>query len=197
MGKPSLVFDLNVVICEPQFGNHHHWALQLHNVATNDVTVFELRGQYPDLEYATYQCWPTFYELKILKKIRVYRFIFTANGLDDMAQAIGCAADIENHTEDWTSQDFVIDALDVLEEEWWLDGNDDECAELRRKLKDLSGPIDEVHNAVLAYPDSPTTARLTGGVPTQQPNAKTSTKRTRAVHFIDLVTEDPRSGGAT
>lgn len=144
-------FTLNVIICKPDFGNCHHWAIQLHNQATDDATIFEVQGTHPFYEFTTYQCRPNYYMLTILTTIRVGQFVLSSSALESMAHAIEHQVEVRNDDAEWSCQDYVLEVLDMLEDEWWLDNDDQQYLEVRRKLRGMCGPIAHVQKAVVAY----------------------------------------------
>lgn len=150
--KEASKFNLNVVICKPHFGEYHQWVLQLHNLATDDNTIFGIQGDYPSYRFRTYQYRRKYYELQILKSIRIGQFTLTSGAFDSIAHAIERQMQVRNDKVDWNSQDYVFEVLDMLEEEWWLDIGDKEYMDEKTKLKVMYGPINLVQRAVCAYP---------------------------------------------
>ena len=43
----------------------------------------------------------------------------------------------------------------MLEDEWWLEADDEDYARVRGRLEGLRGPWERVQKAVLAYPHQP------------------------------------------
>lgn len=148
-------FELNVLVCTPQFGKYHHWAIQLHNLATGDSTIFEIRGAQPSCESTTYQCRLKYYPLRILKIVRLGQLTLSSRSLESISHAIENEVQARNDQADWTCQDYVLDILEMLEEEWWLDVDDNEYMDVKEKLKGMQGPMELVQKAVSTYSPVP------------------------------------------
>lgn len=151
----SAHFNLNVLICKPEFGDYHHWAVQLDNLSTGDGTIFEVQGAYPSLDFTTYQCRRFYYPLKIIQTIRIKDFPLSMPAFGAISQAIENQVPIQDRAVHWNCQDYVLDVLNMLEQEWWLEDDDPDYIQIRRKLKSMHGPMDLVKEAVTAYPASP------------------------------------------
>ena len=148
LGVPR--FNLNVLICEPEFGQHHHWALQLENLSTGDDTIFEVQGADPSAEIITYQCRPQYYALKIIKSVHIKDFQLSPASYGALTHAMEHGIQCKSDKPPWKSKGFVTDVLDMLEEEWWIDADDDDYVRARRHLKALEGPISSIHPSLLA-----------------------------------------------
>lgn len=179
----SSKFHLNVLVCMPQFGKHHHWAVQFHNLATDDGTIFEVQGAHSSYEFSTYQCRPKYYVLRVLQSIRVGQFTLSTSALESIAHAIEHQVQVRNDTVEWNCQDYVIEILDMLEEEWWLDVDDKEYMDAKRQLKRMYGPIELVQKAVLTYPKTTTSDEESDGGCEQEANVEP--KKVRSVQFVE------------
>lgn len=187
-GIESPKFDLNVLVCKPQFGKYHHWAIQLHNLATDDGTIFEIHGAHPSYEFSTYQCRAKYYALRILKTLRLGQLTLSAPALESIAHAIENEVPIRNDQPDWTCQDYVLDVLEMLEEEWWLDVDDNDYMDVKEKLKGMRGPVEMVQKAVSSFSASPLAGKeVTAGADVEK---ALEPKRGRTVQFAERSDAD-------
>lgn len=162
-GIESSKFDLNVLVCAPQFGKYHHWAMQLYNRETDDGTIFEIQGAHPSYEFTTYQCRPRYYPLRVLKTLRLGQLILSSSGLESIEHAIEKQVLVRNDYADWTCQDYILDVLEMLEEEWWLDTDDNEYMDVKEKLRGMRGEIKYVQEAVAAYSKASMSSKESSG----------------------------------
>ena len=51
------------------------------------------------------------------------------------------AKEVDNETTEWDCQDYVLELLDDLEEEYVIDVDDEFYQEQKQKLKDMRGPF--------------------------------------------------------
>ena len=105
-----------------------------------------------------------------------------------MEHAIEQQVPIRNDLPGWTCQDYVLEVLDMLEEEWWLDANNQEYLDVKKKLKAMKGPIELVQTAVLTY--SKTTTSFDGSEGDPGGGESTETKKGRVVQFVDDLDGD-------
>ncbi|KXG52958.1 uncharacterized protein PGRI_000080 [Penicillium griseofulvum] len=104
---------LYVVFYRPRYGNYHHWALY---VDDEDVPmIFEVIGQHPN------------FMRNVVKAKAEKSKSFLGK------EYVG--------TVEWDCQDYVLEILDKLEDEFVLEEDDEDYREARRVLKEKKGAI--------------------------------------------------------
>lgn len=152
--KPATTkFAFSLLICRPEAGGRHHrWVLQLHNQSTGDCTLFHLQGLHPKQRLVIQQCRPHYRRLRIIKSIHLAEFHLLPSGFFNLACAIEEAVPIRCEAAEWNGQDYVLDVLEMLEEDWWIDVDDSEYLLVKKKVTTMYGPVDLVQRAVMLYP---------------------------------------------
>lgn len=115
---------LYVVFCQPHYGNYQHWALQLKS--HGESVVFQVVGQHPERVDG------------FIRKLYV-----GVLGDDDtqMVKEAAASIPVDNETIEWDCQDYVLEILDRLEEEYVLEKEDEDYQEAREELKNKRGGI--------------------------------------------------------
>ncbi|KAL4893411.1 hypothetical protein BDV59DRAFT_30511 [Aspergillus ambiguus] len=131
MGYPKLY----VVYYRPRYGNFQHWALYVESDKEN--LIFEVTGQHPYFKRNVVRARPESSRSYVGKT-------FVAVLGEDSVQDVKSAAKsvvVDNETVEWDCQDYVLEVLDKLENEFVLDGDDEDYCEARKDLKMKRGAI--------------------------------------------------------
>ena len=117
MANPKLY----VVFYRPRYGNYQHWALY---VDDEDVPmIFEVIGQHPNFKRNVVKA----------KAEKSKSFL----GKENVASTIL----VDNETVEWDCQDYVLEILDKLEDDFVLEEDDEDYREARSILKGKRGAI--------------------------------------------------------
>ena len=118
--KPKDVISLSVAIYRPEDGNLHHWALHLepHN------WVYQVTGEPMDFSVSVTAAIPT-NSGRFVESIGVAEI--NPNDLNQLDQIIKNTP-VQNDVQGWCCQDFVVEALELLNEEQIVDDEDYEGA---------------------------------------------------------------------
>ncbi|CAG8027837.1 unnamed protein product [Penicillium salamii] len=126
---------LYVVFESPRYGNYYHWALQIEN--GEESIVFEVEGEHPQfvrkvLEIKAEESGSFLGKeyVGVISKPDIQR-------VKDVASTIH----VDNETVEWDCQDYVLEILDKLEEDYILDENDGDYRDARAILKDKRGSM--------------------------------------------------------
>lgn len=133
MGYPKLY----VVYYRPRYGNFQHWALYVESEKEKENLIFEVTGQHPNFRRNVVNARPDRSRSYIGKT-------FVAVLGEDSVQDVQSAAKsvvVDNETVEWDCQDYVLEVLDKLEDEFVLDGDDEDYREAREDLKKKRGAI--------------------------------------------------------
>lgn len=126
---------LFVAFYRPRYGNYQHWALYIES--GQEHFIFEVIGQHPIFKRNVVMADP--------KRSRSLRqLLFVAMICDDDIERVKSAAQdvsVDNQTAEWDCQDYVLDILDKLEEDFVLDADDEEYIDAREMLKERRGAI--------------------------------------------------------
>ncbi|KAL1859110.1 hypothetical protein Plec18170_002225 [Paecilomyces lecythidis] len=131
MKSPSLY----VAFYRPHYGNFLHWALAIEHGDTG--TTIQVIGEHPEFERSIIDQRAEDNE-GFLNKLYVGVISEADTGL---IKNLSSSQPVDNETVEWDCQDFVLEFLDKLEEEYVLDTNDEEYREARQELKRRRGAI--------------------------------------------------------
>jgi hypothetical protein len=118
----------------PRYGNFTHWALYLDD---EDIPmVFEVTGQHPDFQRNVIQAKaeedPTFLG-------KEYIGLVNQADIEEIKDA-ATAVHVDNETVEWDCQDYVLEILDKLVDDFILDEDDEDYREARMILREKRGP---------------------------------------------------------
>lgn len=126
---------LYVAMFRPEAGNYEHWALYLDH--SPEHTIYEVIGDSPTFQPSVSSGKPTS-SLRHRRSIFVYDII--AVDIPALEKAIS-TMEPDNSTSHWNCQDYVIEILDKLEEEFIIDGDDEEFISAKEEVKEYFGPM--------------------------------------------------------
>ena len=145
-------FDVNVIIYKPEFGNYHHWALQLYDTDGDESTLLEVQGEHPNFEIACYKYLPEDTGLNVLQSIHLSKMELSDVQYDSIVSNM---VPVRNDVTEWNCQDFVLEVIDMWMDSDGLDALDQNMRSVRELLQNMYGPMDLVQKRVLAYPQEP------------------------------------------
>lgn len=140
----STTLRITVVFFKLIEGNFDHWALWLRGRAVNKL--FQVAGDYAEMEAQALDEDPR-------DNSRLYKCITVGEIVSDDQLALEAqikTVPVRNDVALWDCQDYVLDVLDVLEDEGYV-GGDEEYTDLRRVLGSFRGPANEMRHLVEAY----------------------------------------------
>lgn len=126
---------LYVVFYRPRYGNYQHWALQLES--DKDSIIFEVVGQHPKFERNVL-------EVKPERSGSFIRKLYVGALSDSDIERVKSAArqvPVDNETSEWDCQDYVLEILDRLQDDYVLDEDDEDYREARKELRTKRGAI--------------------------------------------------------
>ncbi|KAE8386928.1 hypothetical protein BDV23DRAFT_175057 [Aspergillus alliaceus] len=126
---------LYVVFYRPRYGNYQHWALYIDE--ESDGTIFEVTGQHPNFQRNVVHARPDSSKSYLDK---LYVGMLRPDDLKHVAKAAE-ETDVDNETLEWDCQDYVLEVLDKLEEEFILESDDEDYQAAREELKGRRGAI--------------------------------------------------------
>ncbi|KAI1971591.1 hypothetical protein LOZ53_004460 [Ophidiomyces ophidiicola] len=106
---------LYVVFYRPRYGNYQHWALYL-DADDQDVI----------------------FEVNFVGKVFVA--VISKNDIPRVHDIVNITP-VDNETVEWDCQEYVLDILDKLEDDFILEEEDEEYREPREELKEKRGAI--------------------------------------------------------
>lgn len=131
MASPKLY----VVFYRPRHGNYHHWALYVEH---QDVKmIFEVTGEHPNFKRNVLQARPEQSKNFLGKE---YVGIIQKEDIEKI-KTVASTIHVDNETVQWDCQDYVLEILDQLEEDYILEENDEDYREARSILKAKRGAI--------------------------------------------------------
>lgn len=126
---------LYVVFYLPRYGNYQHWALYIENGKQH--LIFEVVGQHPTFKRNIVIADP-----KRSKSFLQQLFVAVIHDSDiETVEIAAQSVPVDNETVEWDCQDYVLEVLDKLVEEFVLDANDEEYIDAREILKERRGAI--------------------------------------------------------
>lgn len=131
MANPKLY----VVFYRPRYGNYHHWALY---VDDEDVQmIFEVIGQHPDFKRNVVNA-----KAEKSKSFLGKEYVGIISKADiERIKNVASTIPVDNETVEWDCQDYVLEILDKLEDEFVLEEDDEDYREARSILKEKRGAI--------------------------------------------------------
>lgn len=127
--------SLYVVFCRPHYGNFQHWALQLESDESS--IIFEVLGQHPEFERSVSYADAEDCEGFIRK---LYVGVLGDSDIQRVRNAVE-SVPVDNETSEWDCQDYVLEILDRLEEDYVLEEDDEDYQAAREELKSKRGAI--------------------------------------------------------
>lgn len=127
--------QLHVVLYRPRYGNYQHWGLYLED--EREPLIFEVTGEHPKFERNIVKARPE-NSRSFLQK--VYIGVIRKADVKNVKQAAETVP-VDNETVEWDCQDYVLDVLDNLEEEFILDCDDEDYRDAREILREKRGAI--------------------------------------------------------
>lgn len=126
---------LYVAFYRPRYGNYQHWALYIENDEEN--LILEVTGQHPAFKRNVVMADPkrsrSFQDLLFVAVIQV-------NDIERVKKAAQ-SVPVDNETIEWDCQDYVLEILDKLEDEFVLEENDEDYINAREILAERRGAI--------------------------------------------------------
>ncbi|KAE8382904.1 hypothetical protein BDV26DRAFT_211224 [Aspergillus bertholletiae] len=126
---------LYVVFYRPRYGNYQHWALYVDEESNG--TIFEVTGQHPSFQRNVVHARPDSSKSYLDK---LYIGTLSPDDLKHVAKAAE-ETGVDNDTLEWDCQDYVLEMLDKLEEEFILESDDEDYRVAREKLKGRRGAM--------------------------------------------------------
>ena len=124
---------LFVVFYQPRYGNFLHWALHIENGEEHHI--IEVDGEHPQFRRNMFMENP--------KETSAFlREFFIAVLGEDGVERVKSAAQsvpVDNETVEWDCQDYVLDILDKLQEDFVLDKDDEDYMDVREILMEERG----------------------------------------------------------
>lgn len=148
MADGGQILRLAVIIYRPLYGNFHHWALESYSVDSGTHRLFQADGEPNQLKKETRIVPdPQTSDQNFIKRIIVGEI-----QRRECATMIGAIDEVEvqNHVSEWDCQDYVLEMLDKLEEEY-LFNDDENYPVIKEKLKSMRGSIEHVRKRVVSY----------------------------------------------
>jgi hypothetical protein len=128
---------LAVVIYQPREGNFMHWAFHVYDVKTEIYRLYEVVGDSGEFEARTVDVEPSL-STRFRKSIDLGTVNQTEFG--QLESIIG-SVPVDNETTEWNCQDYVIEIMDKLELEYFLDVEDEDYREAKAEVKEKFGPM--------------------------------------------------------
>lgn len=131
MGAP----ELYVVFYKPRAGNFQHWALYIKN--GNEPLILQVVGEHPNFERNVVSAFP-----QNSRSFLGDLYIGVIGDLDiARVKAAADAVHVDNETLEWDCQDYVLEMLDHLENDFVLESDDEDYQEARKILKRKRGAM--------------------------------------------------------
>ncbi|CAI7597161.1 unnamed protein product [Penicillium viridicatum] len=133
--NPRMSTKLFVVFYRPRYGNFLHWALHIEKGQEHHI--LEVDGEHPQFKRNTFMENPkescTF----------LRQFFIAVLGEDDVERVKSAAQSVpvDNETVEWDCQDYVLEILDKLQEDFILDKDDEDYIDVREILTEERGGI--------------------------------------------------------
>lgn len=127
---------LSVAMYKPAEGNHLHWALHLEDGPEHSI--YEVVGEHPHFKTNVITDKRPEHTIRHQRSIFVYEI--NSADLPGFRAAIS-SVEPDNGVSHWNCQDYVIEALDHLEEECIIDGDDEAYIKAKTEVKRYFGPL--------------------------------------------------------
>lgn len=130
--------ELYVAIWKPLYGgNYQHWALYIDDA--EGPLIIEVVGEHPNFEPSTSRFRAEdFPDRSLLTK--QYLGVISKDDIPSICEIVSTVS-VDNETVQWDCQDYVLEMLDALEEEYILDRDEEEYRDARETLDEKRGPI--------------------------------------------------------
>ena len=126
---------LYVAFFRPEYGNYQHWGLFLDD--DEEQLMFEVAGVHPTFERNIEKQPPEKLEGFLQ---RVYVAVISKTDIETVKQ-VAETVPVDNETVEWDCQEYVLDMLDRLEDEFVLDRDDEDYQDARETLRDRRGAM--------------------------------------------------------
>ena len=126
---------LYVAFFRPQYGNYQHWGLCLDD--DEEQLMFEVSGEHPNFERNIEKQPPEQLD-GFLRKL--YVAVISKTDIETVKQ-VAQTVPVDNDTVEWDCQEYVLDMLDRLEDEFVLDRDDEDYQDARETLGDRRGAM--------------------------------------------------------
>ncbi|KAJ9244375.1 hypothetical protein DTO169E5_1980 [Paecilomyces variotii] len=127
---------LYVAFYRPHYGNYQHWALTIEQESSKCI-IIEVVGQHPMFTRNIIEKRPEDSRRFIGK---IYLGVISKRDIESIKK-LAMSQPVENEIVEWDCQDYVLELLDKLEEEFILDADDEEYNEARKELQKRRGGI--------------------------------------------------------
>ena len=134
--SPINMPNLSVAMYRPGEGNLLHWALYLEDGTRHSI--YEVLGEHPHFELNVIKGKKPDHTVRHRRSIFVYEI--NSNDLPGFEKAIACVKP-QNDVVHWNCQDYVIEVLEHLEEEFVIDGEDKLYVKAKKEVKRYFGPL--------------------------------------------------------
>ncbi|KAL4778235.1 hypothetical protein BJX76DRAFT_352770 [Aspergillus varians] len=126
---------LYIVFYRPCYGNYQHWALQLES--NKDGIIFKVVGQHPKFERNILEVRPE----RSGSFVRKLYVSMLSNSNIKRVKSAARQVPVDNETSKWDCQDYVLEILDRLQDDYILDENNKDYQEARKELRTKRGAI--------------------------------------------------------
>jgi hypothetical protein len=126
--------QLYVVFYRPRYGNYQHWALYIDD--GEDGIIFEVVGSHPNFRRNVVHSKPE-KSRNFLNKI--YVGPLSKDDIKRVENAVRTVY-VDNETVEWDCQEYVLDILQKLEDEFIVEEDDEDYQEAKKELKKKRGP---------------------------------------------------------
>ncbi|KKK24673.1 hypothetical protein P175DRAFT_0498461 [Aspergillus ochraceoroseus IBT 24754] len=124
---------LYVVFYRPQCGNYHSWAPYVDD--EDALMIFEVVGQHPDFQRNVVNA-----KAEKSKSFLGKEYVAVISKADiEKIKEVASTVPVDNETVEWDCQDYVLEILDKLEDEFILEEYDEDYREARRVLREKKG----------------------------------------------------------
>lgn len=126
---------LYVVFYRPRYGNYQHWGLYLDD--EEESLIFEVTGEHPRFERNVVRARPE-RSRSFLQKLFVA--VISKDDIEPI-KYVAKTVPVDNETVEWDCQEYVLDLLDKLEDEFILEKDDEDYRDARETLMEKRGAI--------------------------------------------------------
>ena len=119
----------------PRYGNFLHWALHIEKGKEHHI--LEVDGEHPNFKRNSFMEDPNG-SSNFLRQ-----FFIAVLGDHDFERVVNAAQSVpvDNETIEWDCQDYVLEILDKLQEEFVLDKDDEDYMDVREILMEERGMV--------------------------------------------------------
>lgn len=126
---------LYVAFFRPQYGNYQHLGLCLGD--DEEQLIFEVSGEHPNFERNIEKQPPEQLEGFLRRE---YVAVISKTDIETVKQ-VAQTVPVDNETVEWDCQEYVLDRLDRLEDEFVLDRDDEDYQDARETLRERRGAM--------------------------------------------------------